>query len=33
MEYRSNMIGGSLGIHKGDKDGTIVTCVFANKGH
>jgi len=31
MEYRSNMIGGSLDIHKGDKGGTIVTCAFTNK--
>lgn len=30
MEYRSNMIGGSLDIHKGDKGGTIVTCTFLN---
>jgi PAS domain S-box-containing protein len=33
MEYRSNMIGGSLDIHKGDKGGTIVTCAFTNKRH
>jgi signal transduction histidine kinase len=33
MEYRSNMIGGSLDIHKGDKGGTIVTCAFTNRRH
>jgi len=31
MEYRANMIGASLDIRKGDKGGTVVTCVFKNK--
>ena len=31
MEYRANMIGASLDIRKGDKGGTVVTCVFTNK--
>jgi len=33
MEYRTDMIGGSLNIRKGDKGGTIVTCAFSNKRH
>jgi len=33
MEYRANMIGGSLDIRKGDKGGTVVTCAFINKEH
>ncbi len=31
MDYRAEMIGGSLNIRKGDNGGTIVTCVFQNK--
>ena len=31
MEYRANMIGASLDIRRGDKGGTVVTCVFTNK--
>lgn len=31
MEYRANMIGASLDIRKGDKGGTVITCVFTNK--
>ena len=30
MKYRTDLIGGSLDIRKGDKDGTIVTCTFPN---
>jgi len=30
MKYRTDLIGGSLDIRKGDKGGTIVTCVFPN---
>jgi two-component system sensor kinase FixL len=30
MEYRANMIGGSLDIGRGRKGGTIVTCTFPN---
>ena len=32
MEYRTDLIGGSLNIRKGDKGGTIVSCTFPNKG-
>jgi PAS domain S-box-containing protein len=28
MQYRVDLIGGSLDIRKGDKEGTVVTCVF-----
>ena len=28
MKYRTDLIGGSLDISKGDKGGTIITCVF-----
>jgi PAS domain S-box-containing protein len=31
MKYRTDLIGGSLDIRKGDKGGTVVTCVFPNK--
>jgi PAS domain S-box-containing protein len=30
MEYRANMIGGSLNIGKGRKGGTIITCTLPN---
>ena len=30
MEYRANLIGGSLDIRKGNKGGTVVTCTFPN---
>lgn len=30
MKYRTDLIGGSLDIRKGDKGGTVVTCVFPN---
>ena len=30
MEYRTDLIGGSIDIRKGDKGGTIVICVFPN---
>ena len=30
MKYRTDLIGGSLDIHKGDKVGTIVICTFPN---
>ena len=31
MQYRTNLIGGSLDIRKGDdKGGTVVTCIFPN---
>jgi PAS domain S-box-containing protein len=33
MEYRANLIGGSLDIRKGSKGGTVVTCSFSNRGH
>ena len=32
MEYRTDLIGGSLDIRRGTKGGTILTCVFPNKG-
>jgi len=32
MKYRTDLIGGSLDIRKGDKGGTVVTCVFPNGG-
>ena len=32
MQYRTNLIGGSLDIRKGEKGGTVVTCIFPN-GH
>ena len=28
MKYRTDLLGGSLDIRKGDKGGTIVTCIF-----
>jgi PAS domain S-box-containing protein len=30
MKYRTDLIGGSLDIRKGNKGGTIITCVFPN---
>ncbi|MHC4158468.1 MAG: PAS domain S-box protein, partial [Planctomycetota bacterium] len=33
MDHRADIIGGSLNIHSGPKDGTIVTCAFPNKRH
>ena len=30
MKYRTDLIGGSLDIRKGNKGGTIVTCAFPN---
>ncbi|MCF7957993.1 MAG: PAS domain S-box protein [Phycisphaerae bacterium] len=30
MKYRTNLIGGSLDIRKGDNGGTVVTCIFPN---
>lgn len=30
MQYRTDLIGGSLDIRKGDKGGTVVTCIFPN---
>jgi len=30
MQYRTDLIGGSLNIRKGDKGGTVVTCIFPN---
>jgi len=30
MKYRTDLIGGSLDIRKGDKGGTVVTCIFPN---
>ena len=30
MKYRTDLIGGSLDIRKGDKGGTIVMCIFPN---
>jgi len=33
MNHRAEMIGGSLDIRKGDKGGTVVTCVFPKKKH
>jgi PAS domain S-box-containing protein len=30
MQYRTDLIGGSLDIRKGDKGGTVVTCIFRN---
>jgi PAS domain S-box-containing protein len=32
MKYRTGLIGGSLDIRKGDKGGTVVTCIFPNGG-
>jgi len=32
MKYRTDLIGGSLDIRKGDKGGTVVTCIFPNGG-
>ena len=32
MEHRSEVIGGSLEIRKGDGKGTVLKCVFPNKG-
>jgi two-component system sensor histidine kinase UhpB len=31
MEYRAEMINGSLDVRRGENGGTIVTCVFPNK--
>lgn len=31
MEYRTEMINGSLDVRRGENGGTIVTCVFPNK--
>ncbi len=31
MQYRAEIINGSLDIHKGTDGGTVVTCVFTNK--
>lgn len=31
MNYRAEMIDGSLNVHRGAKGGTIVTCTFPNK--
>jgi len=33
MEYRADLIGGSLNVRKADKGGTVVTCVFPNGRH
>jgi len=33
MNHRAEMIGGSLDIRKGDKGGTVMTCVFPKKKH
>jgi PAS domain S-box-containing protein len=33
MNHRAELIGGSLDIHRGDKGGTVVTCVFPKKKH
>jgi PAS domain S-box-containing protein len=33
MNHRAEMIGGSLDILRGDKGGTVVTCVFPKKKH
>jgi signal transduction histidine kinase len=30
MQYRTDLIGGNLDIVKGDKGGTVVTCIFPN---
>jgi PAS domain S-box-containing protein len=30
MQYRTDLIGGSLDIRKGDKGGSVVTCIFPN---
>jgi PAS domain S-box-containing protein len=30
MKYRTDLIGGSLDIRKGDTSGTVVTCIFPN---
>jgi two-component system sensor kinase FixL len=30
MKYRTDLIGGSLDIRKGDKGGTVVICIFSN---
>jgi PAS domain S-box-containing protein len=30
MQYRTDLMGGSLDIRKGDKGGTVVTCIFPN---
>jgi signal transduction histidine kinase len=30
MQYRTDLIGGSLDIRKGDKGGTVVMCIFPN---
>jgi PAS domain S-box-containing protein len=30
MKYRTDLIGGSLDVRKGDKGGTVVTCIFPN---
>jgi PAS domain S-box-containing protein len=30
MQYRTDLIGGSLDICKGEKGGTVVTCIFPN---
>jgi len=30
MKYRTDLIGGSLDIRKGDKGGTVVMCIFPN---
>ena len=30
MKYRTDLIGGSLDIRKGDKGGTVVICIFPN---
>ena len=32
MEYRSDLIGGTLNIDKGKKGGTLVTCIIPRKG-
>ncbi len=31
MEYRADMINGSLNIHRGLSGGTIVTCAFSRE--
>jgi PAS domain S-box-containing protein len=30
MKYRTDLLGGSLDIRKGDRGGTVVTCIFPN---
>jgi signal transduction histidine kinase len=33
MDHRADIIGATLNIHKADKGGTILTCLFSNKKH